>query len=103
MNDKTEQLSTVDVDPLVMRDEYAQGFRQYRFKDNPLEQRFAEEWVKRNRESKILLYLTSPSNRLEDSNLCERDKIIAGSVIQWLGTPVGQGFLRDVLGVNVYA
>ena len=86
-----------------MGDEYAQGFRKYRFKDNPLEQKFAEEWVKRNREGKILLYLTSPSNRLEQSDLCERDKIIAGSVIQWLGTPVGQCFLRDVLGVEIAA
>jgi len=83
---------------IELKSEYAQGFRKYRFKDNPLEQRFAEEWVKLNKENKILLYLTSPNNDPAYSNLCERDKIVAGSVIQWLGSPVGQGFLQDVLG-----
>lgn len=26
----------------------------------------------------------------------DRDELVAATVIQWLGSPVGQGFLRDV-------
>ena len=81
-----------------MKEDYSQGFTPRRFEDNPLEKKFAEMWVQRNEQGKILQYLTSPDNDPRNSTMSGRDKIIAGCVIQWLGSPVGRGFLRDVLG-----
>jgi len=76
------------------------GLSTYRLADNLLEQRFAEAWES-IQHGNILDYLLSPTNRLEDTTTTERDKIVAATVIQWLGSPVGQTFLRDVLNVEL--
>jgi len=76
------------------------GLSTYRLADNPLEQRFAEAWESMQQRGNILDYLLSPTNRL-DTTATERDKIVAATVIQWLGSPVGQTFLRDVLNVEL--
>ena len=36
-----------------------------------------------------------PSQDIPDDYLSDREKNIVLSTIQWLGSPVGQGFLRD--------
>ena len=77
------------------------GLATYRFKDNPLEQRFAEAWEHNNFLAYTLVYLLSESGRREDTTMTARDEVVAATVIQWLGSPVGQSFLRDVLGEEV--
>lgn len=77
------------------------GCKTYRFKkrdDNEQERVFAEKWQGINDEehTKTLARLLA-----EDPNArnlpppSDRDKMVAATVIQWLGSPVGQGFLRD--------
>jgi hypothetical protein len=77
------------------------GCKAYRFTkrdDNEQERVFAEKWQDINDEkhAKTLAHLLA-----EDSNArnlprpSDRDKMVAATVIQWLGSPVGQGFLRD--------
>ena len=73
------------------------GFSPHRFEDNPLEKRYADEWIERNRYSHTLEYILSPTNQLRDSTMTKRDQEVANTVIQWLGSIVGQGFVRSVL------
>lgn len=72
------------------------GLHPYRFEGNPLEERFADSWKKMNEDGRVLEYILSLDNRPEPVSL--RDEIVAATVIQWLGSPVGQGFLREVMG-----
>ena len=73
-----------------------QGLRPYRHKDNPEEKRFAQAWSKENEDGRLLAHL------LDDRHAqggyppepSDRDHVVAATVIQWLGSPVGQGFLR---------
>jgi len=80
------------------------GYSFHRIAREPLERIFVELWQKQND-------VESPgrSNALLDFMLAEdhskncfmsrsdEEHKIAATVIQWLGTPVGQGFLRDVM------
>lgn len=76
-----------------------QGLHPYRYKDNPLEKAFAEAWQAENqimpgRPTSTLAYLMDLTNRGEPNPpLTDRDHLVAATVIQWLGSPVGQGFL----------
>ena len=80
-----------------------QGANAHRYAREPLELAFAEEWQHRNtgpmgRVRTNLDYLMDPDNRGEPNPpLSERDWLVANTVIQWLGSHVGQGFIRDVL------
>lgn len=72
------------------------GLKRYRFKTNHNheEYRFAkkwEEWCDRGH----LEWLLS-SNGEQALNLTERDAQVAATIIQWLGTPVGRGFLQEL-------
>lgn len=73
------------------------GLNQHRFNDNPLEKVFAEKWNEFNTSGHTLEYLLSPSNRRESTTMTDRDSIVAATVIQWLGSPVGQSFLRQAI------
>ena len=73
-----------------MNDRDVRGLHPYRFKDNPEERRFAEAWAKHCGDGKTLAYLLFPVAPTE------REEQVAATVIQWLGSPVGQGFLRDM-------
>lgn len=72
------------------------GLHQYRFKDNPMEKRFADTWEESNKSGRTLEYLLSIDNR-PNSDITERDREVAATVIQWLGSPVGMGFLADAM------
>lgn len=76
------------------------GLHPYRFHDNPEEQRFAEAWLKETKPAMgtgILAYLlNSGAQNFRPIDPSERDQVVAATVIQWLGSPVGQGFLRDL-------
>jgi hypothetical protein len=74
------------------------GYHTRRFRDNPEEKRFAEAWAKMNDGSNNVNYLLDESHADQrfTPEAPERDCRIAATVIQWLGSPVGQGFLRDL-------
>ena len=75
------------------------GLHQYRFSTNPLEKKFAEAWDELN------VRPHSGGNCVDSivskdwnnpSYATDREIEICASVIQWLGTPVGQMFLQGV-------
>lgn len=77
------------------------GKAQYRFDNNPVEKIFAELWEKENLSiygksngSGILDYLLANNPNRPDGEVAERDREVAATVIQWLGSPCGQGFIR---------
>lgn len=75
------------------------GLHQHRFRDNPEERRFAQAWEDRNVYGQNLDYLldTGPGRgSLHPPPASDRDRVVAATVIQWLGSPVGQGFLQDL-------
>lgn len=74
-----------------------QGLNTHRFKDNPVEKAFAEEWAKQNEEGKTLAYLLDPNNGQGFLSEPSSDEhFVAATIIQWLGSPVGQSFLEKV-------
>lgn len=74
------------------------GARPYRLESNPKERLFAEAWQKQNRLGRftMLEQLLSNDGGKTPAEVSERDEMIAATIIQWLGSPVGQCFLRDV-------
>ena len=66
---------------------------------NKLEVIFAEEWEKANESfssSSILLdYMLSQSSDYPH-RVSSREQEVAATLIQWMGTEIGQGFLKDV-------
>lgn len=79
---------------------YPKGFKTYRFKDNPLEKRFATTWLEYHehpRSTPTLDYLLNWDGRVRPNAASDEQYAAARAVIQWLGSPVGQCFLRDVL------
>ncbi|MDA4132207.1 MAG: hypothetical protein OK454_03665 [Thaumarchaeota archaeon] len=84
-----------------MADTKLKGLHIHRFKDNPEELRFAEAWDRQNREGKNFAYLLCGDNQAHPPEPTERDRVIGATVIQWLGSPVGQGFLKDLGYVKV--
>jgi hypothetical protein len=76
------------------------GKNQHRFKQNPLEKEFAEAWEEiNNREgSNILDYLMANKTNSPCSEVSDKDRMVAATVVQWLGSPVGQSFLIQIQG-----
>ena len=81
-----------------------EGMSPHRYEREPLEKRFAEAWQKINDTDRpgltkpTLHYLMDKDNRGEPSPpLTEREWVVANTVIQWLGSSVGQHFLSDTL------
>ena len=70
------------------------GLHTYRFDSNPNEKVVAKLWDKMQANSYTLEYLLSEDNRRVD--ISKRDMTVAATVIQWLGSPVGQSFLDEV-------
>ncbi len=77
------------------------GMSQHRFAQNPLEKKFAEAWNKQNTLNRIgsnlLDYMLAENPNDPRGEVTDRDMVVAATVVQWLGSPVGQGFLNDVL------
>ncbi|HEK3716895.1 TPA: hypothetical protein SMW50_005792 [Pseudomonas aeruginosa] len=73
------------------------GLHSYRLKDDGLstlrEKAFAELW-QQEQESSLLEYLLGSDN--QKGNVSERDAQVAATVVQWLGTTVGQSFMEKV-------
>ena len=77
-----------------------EGLRTYRLKDNPLEKKFADRWRNMNRREGLrhgqLDYMLADDPNRPGGEVTERDAQVAATVIQWLGTHVGQCFLEAV-------
>lgn len=69
-------------------DKKYQGLFAYRYKDNPLEYAFAKEWEKQHGPENMELL-----RGILGFSVTERDRDVANTVIQWLGSPVGQSFI----------
>ena len=81
------------------------GKNTYRFKQNPLELRYAEEWESLNtilngalNGRGVLDYILSDDKNMPNGEVSDRDREVAATVIQWLGSPVGQKFIKKVQG-----
>lgn len=76
------------------------GLHQYRFSTNPLEKKFAEAWEEINTRphsgNSSLVDSIVSTDWNNPSYATDREIEICASTIQWLGTPVGQMFLRGV-------
>lgn len=70
----------------------------HRLKSNPAEKALHDAWQAENDEGHILEYLLGDDNRRGD--VSERDAMVAATVIQWLGSPVGHNFLQRVMSSN---
>jgi hypothetical protein len=72
------------------------GLHTHRFKQNPEEKKFAQAWEKENEHGKLLAYLMTEGDQRYVVDATDDQKLVAATVIQWLGSPVGQNFLRDL-------
>jgi hypothetical protein len=75
------------------------GLQSHRLKperENPEEVRFAEAWNRANEEGRILDYLLCTGDQRFTISSSPREVEVAATVIQWLGSPVGQSWLRDL-------
>ena len=74
------------------------SFKEHRFERNPQEKIFVDEFIKQHSENNDpdLIVFGHPSNTPTPNDyLSDREKNIVISTIQWLGSPVGQGFLNS--------
>ena len=78
-----------------------EGYSSHRLKSNPHEKIFAEKWEEINTEGRdTLAWILNTFSEYDGSQMkgivSDRDMRVAASVIQWLGSPVGQSWLQDV-------
>lgn len=62
---------------------------------NELEVRYAQAWEALQARGKTLQYLLGKNN--EPGVISQHDAEVAATIIQWLGSPVGSNFVRDVV------
>ncbi len=77
------------------------GLRAYRLSREPLEKAFAEAWEEENKRAvghSLLDWLLAEDPNHPKGEVSQRDAAVAATIIQWLGTHVGQSFLRRVMG-----
>ena len=74
------------------------GLHSNRFKGNPEERRFAKAWAEQQAAHKTLAYLLdrNQGQKRGPELVCVRDQIVAATLIQWLGSESGRGFLREL-------
>ena len=75
-----------------------ESLKPQRFEDNPKEKEFFDKFLKSHHregysDMENIVFGTNERGRPKDY-LSEREKEIVVSTIQWLGSPVGQGFLN---------
>lgn len=72
--------------------------KEYRFKANPKEKEFVEKFIKEFGSILNMSRIVFGTDERGDPKeyLTDRDNKIVLATIQWLGSPVGQGFLKDL-------
>lgn len=77
-----------------------EGFKTHRHKENPIEKELHDKFIEWyvNDHSNMDLLVFPPANsqqtRAEDT-LSDREKRIVITMVQWMGTPLGQSLLRE--------
>jgi len=74
------------------------GLHSYRLTkeaDNPLEREMSEKWQKEMSHSPCLLRYMLSDEPNKPADFTHRDAAVAATVIQWLGSSVGRGFLKE--------
>lgn len=92
-------LQECDRPPIEGPDMKSAGLHTHRYADNPEEKRFVEMWARMGLDGSNLDYLLTPAENHDNGRLepaSDRDRQVAATIIQWLGSPVGQSFLRDL-------
>jgi len=76
-----------------------QGLHSYRYSKSPLELKFAKAWQSYNEKphSEGMLDALLERGTLPNDSPPLTAKTAANTIIQWLGSQAGQGFLRDVM------
>lgn len=74
--------------------------KEYRWENNPKEKEFHDKFLKEfetdpSTLSSIVFGWSSDRQLYPKEYLTEREEDICINLIQWLGSPVGQGFLRN--------
>lgn len=74
------------------------GLHVHRLTREPEEKRFAEAWDATNRLGHTLAYLlhTGDQGGARPPDPSDRDHDVAATVVQWLGSPVGQSWLAGL-------
>lgn len=77
-----------------------EGFKTYRHESNPKEKELHDNFIKemsfRDMDFIVFGHSKSPNGSHPDDYLSDRERKIVVSTIQWLGSPVGHHFLRNV-------
>lgn len=75
-----------------------QGKHTHRFKSNPDERIAAEQWEAHNRRPNggagLLEYLMG--NGAQPAEVSDRDHLVAATLMQWLGSPVGKAYVEEL-------
>ena len=71
----------------------------HRYEREPIEEMFAKEWDKKNRDDNTLEYLLSDTIN-ERMFVEDHDREVVATMMQWLGSHCGLCFLRDALKLN---
>ena len=74
------------------------GNKTYRHKQNPEEKRFHDEFIMQHGDSDMSAIVLEPNDRgtAPSRYLTPEEESIVISAMQWLGSPLGQSFLRDM-------
>lgn len=73
-----------------------EGFRPYRYEENKKEQLFVKQINQELEYSKSFLKDISGIENSDEKFLSDREEKIIISIIQWIGSPVGQSFIKKV-------
>lgn len=76
------------------------GFKTYRHADNPREEalhsKFIEMFTDKDMDFIIFGNLNDKSGKIPNDNLTVREQRIVISTVQWLGSSLGQSFIRSL-------
>lgn len=75
------------------------GLHTHHLLSSPEEQRFADLWEFVGFEGHALDWLLLPEEKHRAGHFehaSERDRVVAATVVQWFGSPMGQQFLRHL-------
>jgi len=84
-----------------------ESLKPYRFKDNPQEKIFYDKWMERHISRfhsgySMVDYLLAKDPNRPNREATDRDELVAVTIIQWLGSPVGMSFLEECGFVRKY-
>lgn len=75
------------------------SLNEHRLKQNPLEKHMSDKWNSYNGNNSgsptILYRLLAEDSNYPKGEVSERDEIVATTLVQWLGSPVGVSFLKE--------